>query len=210
VIDAASFIAAFATSPLGRLACEVSSAPWLLVRQSQEVVRRMLTTLPAGDYHIHDDVAVHGSATVEAGAVLKGPLVLGPGCFVAAGAYLRGGSWLDAGCVVGPGVEVKSSFLFANVRLAHFNFVGDSLLGTGVNLEAGSIVCNHRNERADKQILVRLDGHLLGTGVEKFGALLGDRVRIGANAVLAPGTVLAPNAVVGRTMLVDQELGSVG
>eukprot|EP01032_Pedospumella_encystans_P034388 gene34388-38873_t len=135
------------------------------------------------DYAIDGDVAVHRSATVEPGAVLKGPLVVGPGCFIAAGAYLRGGNWLDARCSIGPGAELKSSFVFAGTALAHFNFVGDSVLGAGVNLEAGSIVCNHRNERAAKEILVRgADGALRPTGCEKFGALVGDGARIGANA----------------------------
>jgi bifunctional N-acetylglucosamine-1-phosphate-uridyltransferase/glucosamine-1-phosphate-acetyltransferase GlmU-like protein len=61
-------------------------------------------------------------------------------------AYLRAGVWLGEGCVVGPGAELTSSFLFAGSKLAHFNFVGDSILGNDVNLEAGSIVANHRNE----------------------------------------------------------------
>jgi bifunctional N-acetylglucosamine-1-phosphate-uridyltransferase/glucosamine-1-phosphate-acetyltransferase GlmU-like protein len=46
--------------------------------------------------------------------------------------------------------------VFAGTKLAHFNFVGDSLLGENVNLEAGSIVCNYRNERTAKEVLVRL------------------------------------------------------
>jgi UDP-N-acetylglucosamine diphosphorylase / glucose-1-phosphate thymidylyltransferase / UDP-N-acetylgalactosamine diphosphorylase / glucosamine-1-phosphate N-acetyltransferase / galactosamine-1-phosphate N-acetyltransferase len=49
--------------------------------------------------------------------------------FIAAGAYVRGGCWLEANCVLGPGAELKSSFVFAGTKLAHFNFVGDSILG---------------------------------------------------------------------------------
>lgn len=52
-------------------------------------------------------------------------------------AYLRGGVWLERSCVVGPGAELKSSFLFDGSKLAHFNFVGDSIVGCEVNLEAG-------------------------------------------------------------------------
>lgn len=160
---------------------------------------------PAGEYVVANEIAVHRTAAVEPGAVLKGPLVLGPGCLVAAGAYLRGGNWVAAGCTFGPGAELKSSFVFAGTRLAHFNFVGDSVLGEGVNLEAGSVICNYRNERADKQVRVRVDGRLQGTGHDKFGALLGDGCRIGANAVVAPGALLEPSTVVGRTALLDQE-----
>lgn len=181
-------------------------SPWALVGQAAQIVERLLAGLPADEYRISDQVAVHHSAVVEAGAVLKGPLIVGPGCFIAAGAYLRGGCWLDAHCVIGPGAELKTSFMFAGSKLAHFNFVGDSILGAGVNLEAGSIVCNYRNERDDKQVLVRIDGRLHGTDCDKFGALIGDGVRLGANAVVAPGALLAPGFIVRRGQVFDAEL----
>jgi bifunctional N-acetylglucosamine-1-phosphate-uridyltransferase/glucosamine-1-phosphate-acetyltransferase GlmU-like protein len=97
--------------------------------------------------------------------------------------------------------------MFSGSKLAHFNFVGDSVLGHGVNLEAGSIVANYRNERDDKEVLVRVDGVLQRSGCDKFGALLGDQCRVGANAVLAPGAVLAPANVVGRGQVFDAENG---
>ena len=108
-----------------------------------------------------------------------------------------------------PGAELKSSFVFSGTKLAHFNFVGDSILGEDVNLEAGSIICNYRNERDDKCIRVRLGSGLLDTGCTKFGALVGDHVRIGANAVIAPGALLKPGSVVHRASLLDDEV-SVG
>jgi acetyltransferase-like isoleucine patch superfamily enzyme len=45
---------------------------------------------------------------------------------------------------------------------------------------------------------------LVATGVDKFGALIGDASRIGANAVTTPGTILPPGSVVRRLQLVDQ------
>ena len=198
----ADHVAAFAASPWAPL---MGLPPWRLPEQIGQHLRALIATLAAEAYRIEHDVAVHRSATVEAGAVLKGPLVIGPRCFVAAGAYLRGGAWLDADCIIGPGAELKTSLMFAGAKLAHFNFVGDSILGSAVNLEAGAIVCNYRNERADRQIFVALGGALVATGVSKFGALLGDGCRLGANAVLAPGAILQPGTVVGRAQLFDAE-----
>ncbi len=203
-IELSAYITGFAASPLARWG---HCLPWELPVQAGAIVRELLAALPADEYAIEGDIAIHRSARIEPGAVLKGPLILGAGCFVASGAYLRGGNWVDANCSLGPGVELKSSFVFAGTALAHFNFVGDSVLGAGVNLEAGSIVCNHRNERADKIIQVRSGkgGTLQPTGCEKFGALMGDGVRVGANAVIAPGALLVPGHVVGRAALLDQE-----
>lgn len=138
--------------------------------------------------------AIHPGAVIEPGAVIKPPAVIGAGCFVAAHAYLRGGVVLGERVTVGPGVEIKSSLIGPGSTLAHFNFVGDSILGAAVNLEAGAVVANHWNERPD-------------AGRGKFGALIGDHCRIGANAVLSPGTILATGTVVPRLALVDQSRG---
>ncbi|WAT31733.1 LpxA family transferase [Pseudomonas sp. GXZC] len=180
-------------------------APWALVSQAPAIVRQLLAELPADEYLIQDEIAIHRTATVEAGALLKPPLIIGAHCFIASGSLLRGGCWLDEHCIIGPGAELKTSFVFSGSKLAHFNFVGDSVLGQGINLEAGSIVANYRNERDDKEVLVRVNGALQRTGCDKFGALLGDQCRIGANAVLAPGALLKPASVVGRGQVFDAE-----
>lgn len=201
-LDIASFVTSIATSPLQHWA---HLPPWEITSNAASIVRSLLDQTDLQDYVVTDEVAVHRSVVVEAGATLKGPLLLGPNCFMAAGAYLRGGNWAAADCSFGPGTELKSSFVFRGTKLAHFNFVGDSILGEDVNLEAGSIVCNYRNERQDKEILVRLGTTLHRTGAEKFGALLGDHVRIGANATLAPGALLRRGTVIDRSALYDQE-----
>ncbi|EFQ62937.1 UDP-N-acetylglucosamine pyrophosphorylase [Pseudomonas fluorescens WH6] len=202
MIRLTDYIASIDQSPLRPW---VDLAPWALVTQAPAIVRQLLTELPADEYVIQDEIAIHHSAIVEAGALLKPPLIIGAQCFIASGALLRGGCWVDAHCIIGPGAELKTTFMFSGSKLAHFNFVGDSVLGHGINLEAGSIVANYRNERVDKEVLVRVGGQLQRTGCDKFGALLGDQCRIGANAVLAPGAVLVPASVVGRGQVFDAE-----
>ena len=202
MIRLTEYIAGFHQSPLAPWA---ELAPWELAIQAPVIVRQLLGQLPPDDYVIHDEIAIHRTAIVEPGALLKPPLIIGAHCFIASGSLLRGGCWLDEHCIIGPGAELKTSFVFSASKLAHFNFVGDSVLGHGINLEAGSIVANYRNERDDKEVQVRIDGVLQRTGCDKFGALLGDQCRIGANAVLAPGSVLKPARVVGRGQLFDAE-----
>lgn len=157
----------------------------------------------AAEYRIYDGFAIHPSATVEPGAVLKGVGIIGPRCFVAAGAYLRGGVYLDADCVVGPGSELKITVMLANSCVAHFNFVGDSILGSDVNIEAGAVIANHRNELPGRTIRIAIGNETVDTGISKFGSLIGDHARIGANAVLAPGTLLSPRTTAGRLQLID-------
>lgn len=185
----------------GLFAGLIDLAPWEITAQADAIIRRALATLQ--NYSIHDGVAVHRAATVEPGAVLKAPAIIGPNSFIASGAYLRGGVLLDEDCIVGPSCELKSVFMLARSKIAHLSFIGDSIIGAGANIEAGAIIANYRNERADKRIRIVLDGETLDTGVEKFGALIGDGARIGAGAVIAPGALIRPGAIVKRLSLVD-------
>jgi hypothetical protein len=126
LVDVSRYAGSFAGSalaPWGHL------EPWHLVGKSSAIVRELLATLPTDEFDISDELAVHRGAVIELGAVLKGPLIVGAGCFVAAGAYVRGGNWVAERCILGPGAELKSSFVFGGTKLAHFTFVGDSVLG---------------------------------------------------------------------------------
>ena len=60
------------------------------------------------------------------------------------------------------------------------------------------------NERENKAISVVYQSAIIETGVIKFGALVGDGSKIGANAVLSPGTLLLPNSRVKRLELIEQ------
>lgn len=192
-------IGAWHASPFAGLRGE----PWDVVAELPGMVRTLLDTLDDG-YRIEGETAVHRSAMVESGAMLKGPLIVGPDCRIAGASLLRAGCWLDGGCVVGPGAEVKCTIMFRETRLAHFNFVGDSILGQDVNLEAGAVIANHRNELPDPRLRICYRSELIEADVRKFGALVGDGSRIGANAVVAPGAILAAGTVVPRLGLVDQ------
>lgn len=94
--------------------------------------------------------------------------------------------------------------MLAGSKLAHFNFVGDSIIGERVNIEAGAIIANYRNELDGALIRIRYGDQVIDTGVNKFGALVGDGCKIGANAVIAPGALLLPDSRVPRLALVDQ------
>ena len=102
-------------------------------------------------------------------------------------------------------ILVKTSVLLEGCSIAHFNFVGDSIVGHDVNIEAGAILCNHYNEREDDTVYVHVDRQRISTGLHKFGSLVGDGCRIGANAVLSPGTLLKPRTIVRRLELVEQD-----
>ena len=177
--------------------------PWEITGNLKLILEKYILKLNS-DYKISNGIAIHKSAIVEHAVVLKAPIIISENCFVGANAYLRAGVYLAESVTVGPGCEIKSSIIFANTTIAHFNFIGDSIIGNHVNFEAGAHTANHYNERTDKRISVSFNGKIIETNTEKFGALVGDNSKIGANAVLSPGTILPKNSIVKRLELVEQ------
>lgn len=177
--------------------------PWNVVASIQNSLQKKIKAL-SSEYKVNNEIAIHKSARIEENVTMKGPMIISADCFIGAHAYLRGGVYLGEKVVIGPGCEVKSSMILSGTALAHFNFVGDSLIGSYVNLEAGSIIANHYNERLDKTIFVMINKKKTSIAVTKFGALVGDHTKIGANAVLSPGTILAPQSTIRRLELVEQ------
>lgn len=181
-------------------------ALWEIIHHIPEIVRNKITGL-GDEFIVENDVAIHQEAIIEEGVVLKGPAIICAGVYLAAHAYIRGGVFIGSGAVIGPGVEIKTSIVLPNARIAHFNFVGEAIIGSEVNMEAGSVIANHWNERQDKQIRLAWQGTRIPIPYQKFGAVVGDGSAIGANAVLSPGTLLPPSSSVARLELVNQDKG---
>ena len=168
--------------------------PWEALPGLADYVRLVGSTLSEDEYDLRGrEVWVHKSATVVPSAVLLGPVIVGPDSFIGHSAFVRNGVLIGANCTVGTSVEIKNSIVFDNVDLAHFNYVGDSILGYGSHLGGGAITSNLRLD--EKNVIVR-GSVSVDTGLIKVGAMVGDHVQIGCNVVLNPGTVIGRNAVV--------------
>ncbi len=153
--------------------------------------------LPPG-IHAEGPVYIHPTAQLPSYATLVGPIWVGPETKLLPGCYLRGNVIVGAKCTVGHNAEIKNSLLMDGVQIPHRPYVGDSILGNGAHLGAGAVLSNLRLDQ--KAITVRVPAGSFDTGLRKFGALLGDRAEVGCNAVLQPGTILGPRALVMPTM----------
>ena len=143
-------------------------------------------TAPAGSW-FEGDVVLGSGVSVEPGVYVKGPAVIGDGAVLRQGCYLRGQVLVGAGAVVGHCSELKHAVLLPGAKAPHFNYVGNSLLGRGVNLGAGTILSNVKLSK--DTVRVSAGGERVDTGLRKFGAVLGDGCQTGCNVVLNPGTV---------------------
>ena len=139
---------------------------------------------------IEGTVFMHETASIGPHAYIEGPAYIGPHAIVGPGAYLRGPVVLGPEAVAGHASEVKRSILLTGARAAHFNYVGDSILGARVNLGAGVKLANFKTFGDE----IVINGK--PSGQRKFGAAIGDYCSVGCNAVLAPGTVLGQHTIV--------------
>ncbi len=113
---------------------------------------------------VADNVRIRAFSHLE-GATIASGAIIGPF------ARLRPGAVLDTDVHVGNFVEVKATRLGAGVKANHLAYLGDSDIGAGANIGAGTITCNY-------------------DGFNKFRTIIGERVFIGSNtALVAPVTV---------------------
>ncbi len=150
--------------------------------------------VPSSVHLVHPEWISIGEGTViEPGAYIQGPCIIGPNSQIRHGAYIRGEVIAGAGCIIGHDTEIKHSILLDGVAAAHFNYVGDSILGNRVNLGAGVKCANFRLDQAT--IAIAFQDQRVDTGLKKLGAILGDGVQLGCNCVTNPGTFLGPGVV---------------
>jgi NDP-sugar pyrophosphorylase family protein len=143
---------------------------------------------------VSENVWVGKGTKIDPLAALRGPAIVGHDCELRPGCYLR--EYVIAGnnCVLGNSTEIKNSILFDGVQAAHFNYIGDSVLGYMVHLGAGVVLSNLKYTKTE--IILHPEEGSTSTGLKKFGALVGDFVDIGSQAVLNPGTIVGRNSVI--------------
>ena len=153
---------------------------------------------------IQGPVYIGPGTVVRSGAVIEGPAWIGSDCRIGPNCWIRPYTVLGRGCVVGHASEVKASVFLDGARAPHQNYVGDSILGEGVNLGCGTITANLRHDEAPVRSMV--GGVLIETGRKKLGAILGDGVHTGINTSIYPGRKLWPGTITRPGAVVDRDL----
>ena len=170
-----------------------------LVGDKQTILGKVARSAWIGDAPVY----IAEDAVVEPGVYLVGPAYIGAGAVLRQGAYVRENVILLDRSMVGHASEIKNSILLPGAHAPHFNYVGDSILGTGANLGAGTKLSN-LEIKSEKDpltgqrptITFHMDGEMVDTGLTKLGAILGDDVQTGCNAVLNPGCLVGPRTLI--------------
>jgi len=166
--------------------------PWEVLPMIGQFVQAHMAELEDDFTEIKKDVWVGHGTTISDCTQIDGPTIIGKNCEIRHGAYIRGKVLIGDGVVIGNSSEIKNAIIFDNGQVPHFNYVGDSVLGYKAHIGAGVKLSNLKSDKSLVKIII--DGETIETGIKKFGAMIGDRVEVGCNAVLNPGTVLGNDA----------------
>lgn len=132
------------------------------------------------------DCEIADGAVIEANSIIEQAKV-GENCSVGPFARLRPGAVMESKSKVGNFVEMKKTLLGKGSKANHFTYLGDTTVGEGVNIGAGTITCNY-------------------DGVNKFQTVIGDGAFIGSNSSLVAPAKIGKNATVGAGSTITKEV----
>lgn len=135
-------------------------------------------------------VKVEAGAIIEHGAIIKGPVYIGKNAYIGTNSLIRSHTSIEENCTIGFSVEIKNTHIQPNTKIGRLSFLGDSVIGSNVNVNSGVTIMNHIPEH-EPEFIIR------GTNFNhKIGSVLGDHCIIGANAVLEPQTKIGYKEII--------------
>ena len=104
-------------------------------------------------------------------------------------AYLRPGAHLCEGAKAGTHVEIKKSTIGRGSKVPHLSYIGDTTMGEGVNIGAGSITCNY-------------------DGKKKWSTVIGDGVFVGSDTMMVAPVTIGDGAIIGAGSCITRDVSA--
>ena len=181
--------------------------PWDLVEANRWALDRMKHKVYGAveeGAHLIGPVTVAKNARIRSGAYIEGPVFIdewgdiGPNC------YIRSHTSIGKRVRIGNSCEIKNSILMDGTHIGHLSYVGDSVLGENCNFGAGTITANYRLDEGTVKMIVK--EQVVNSERRKLGAILGDNVKTGINALLMPGIKVGNDSWIGPNVVVQRDL----
>jgi bifunctional UDP-N-acetylglucosamine pyrophosphorylase/glucosamine-1-phosphate N-acetyltransferase len=166
--------------------------PWDMLEANETL---MGSLKPENRGTIEEGVSLNGTVVIgensiiKSGTYIEGPCIIGRNCRIGPHAYIRGSTSIGNDCHIGHCTEIKNSIVMTGTKIPHFNYVGDSVIGSACNFGAGTKIANLRHDHKPVKVCGK------DTRRKKFGAVIGDRVQFGINCSINTGTVIGSNAM---------------
>ncbi len=146
-----------------------------------------------GNVQIQGAVIIEENVVIESGSVLKGPCFIGKNSYIGNNTLVRHYSAVGPQSLVGYGSELKNCVIFGSSDLGRLSFIGDSVVGEGVQLGSGVTTVNHHWDQ--NTVRCSLAEGTVDTQLRKAGAFIGDGSIIGARHTISPGSLVPSGTV---------------
>jgi NDP-sugar pyrophosphorylase family protein len=174
---------------------ETSDYPWNVLKNLDDFIKNFKNTpFISGFDEISENIFVGKNVDIDSDAKIVGGAIICDNVTIGHSAYLRGGVLLGERVHIGHATEVKHSVVLSGSKLAHLNYIGDSIIGSDVNVSGSATLANFRFDK--KEVEIKTENEKITTGMIKFGSIVGDDSFLGVNAVLNPGTILGKKTLV--------------
>ena len=174
--------------------------PWDFLKLIQKVLcDNIKDTIISPNASIATSSIIEGPCIIEDGVTIddfckiKGPTYIGKGSFIGMSSLIRN-CMLGEKTRIGFNCEIARSYFAGHDKMAHQNVILDSIIGQGVWLGGYSgtanVLLNNQNIRYE------LNGQLVDTGTNHFGAVIGNNCSVGASVIILPGRQVPSNSII--------------
>ena len=139
---------------------------------------------------ISEDTEIGADTIIYPSTYIEGKNKIGKNCKIGPCAHLRGDVEIDDNCKIGNFVEVKKAKIGHNTNAGHLSYIGDSELGSHINIGAGTITANYDPISKTKSKTV-----------------LKDNVKIGSNTVLVAPVEIGEGTNIGAGSVITKNIG---
>ncbi|MGK0288644.1 MAG: UDP-N-acetylglucosamine diphosphorylase/glucosamine-1-phosphate N-acetyltransferase [bacterium] len=171
--------------------------PWHILSANQMKMDQWKQSIISGSAKIEANVQINGivhigdHVHISSGTTINGPCYIGSNVYIGNNCLIRNHSSIGASSTVGYGTEIKNSVLFGNTRVGRLSFIGDSVLGSGVQLGSGTVTSNYKTTGGT--ISCKTPTGELDTKLTKLGAFIGDNAIVGTGHTIGPGVNINEN-----------------
>ena len=141
---------------------------------------------------IEPNVTIRNKVSIKSGSIIKNfsdleGILVKENCSIGPHARLRPNSTIGKNCKIGNYVEIKSSIIGNDTNISHLSYIGDSNIGSQVNIGAGCITCNY-------------------DGVKKNKTFIGNKAFIGSNSSLVAPVKIGNNVRIGAGSVINKDI----
>lgn len=184
--------------------------PWDLLKVNEFLMNKYLkeqkiseSAKVAENAIIKGNVYIGENVRVFEGAVIKGPCYIGDNSIVGNNSVVRDYANIENKGLVGALAEVTRCIFQEDAHI-HSGYFGDSILGKGCRIGAGTVTANVRIDRGIVKSVVK--GEKIETGLDSLGLIMGENSKIGINCSSMPGVLVGSNCKIGPGTIIYENI----